>query len=84
MPHACCYAGVPVRMPVAVPAASQNVLVSIPRLQTQEADLEKAQQKARAQQELIEELKKRKAVQYELISSSQQLLELRDKVYEQE
>eukprot|EP00913_Durusdinium_trenchii_P013918 g13067.t1 len=57
----------------------------------QEGDLEKAQQKlmnkdrddrevARAQQqELLDELQKRKAVQYELISSSQQLLELQDK-----
>lgn len=65
------------------------------RVKDLEADLEKAQLKvavkerqdgevARAQQELLDELKKRKAVQYELISSSQQLLELRDKVYQQE
>jgi len=65
------------------------------RVKDLEAELEKAQQKgalkerqdgevARAQQELLDELKKRKAVQYELISSSQQLLELRDKVYQQE
>ncbi|CAL1156661.1 unnamed protein product [Cladocopium goreaui] len=64
------------------------------RVKDLEADLEKAQLKvavkerqdgevARAQQELLDELKKRKAVQYELISSSQQLLELRDKVYQQ-
>ncbi|CAK9006472.1 unnamed protein product [Durusdinium trenchii] len=66
------------------------------RLKNLEGDLEKAQQKlmkkdrddrevARAQQqELLDELQKRKAVQYELISSSQQLLELQDKVYQQE
>lgn len=65
------------------------------RVKYLEMELEKAQRKllqkdreeldvAKAQQELLQELKKRKAVQYELICTGQQLCEMQQKIYEQE
>lgn len=65
------------------------------RVKYLEMELEKARSKllqkdreeldvAKAQQELLQELKKRKAVQYELICTGQQLCEMQQKIYEQE